>query len=453
MKSSLRRLAAVTAWMAVAAVLPIAPMPPANGEDTTTKATTPPPERSSCLWVHTFTADDTDDNYAFPDSGAMYWASSFTIPDGAMLDLDGEFAHARYQSFNSYNVADNAPVDALNDVRTQPDPGSHNPFRPGALRVGNADRSYTVHVSPAQVPTSDRATNTLYAGVPDQSSQLLLYRVYLPDEGRDITGGVGLPQPRLTLADGQVLTGADACSALQASTEKPAVAMFPLSTYLALRDQPGKPATFPAKEDPLWMSFYNIQFGVQCTYFDLCTGNPPLVQSQYANIDNKYVSTQVSRGFGAVLTLRGKLPVTPRTLDRQPIMTRNVDMRYWSLCTNESMATTRVEDCVYDEQVVTDKLGYYTIVVSRPEDRPTTATARCGVTWLAWPERGDGTGHLDDNLLLMRNMLPSPGFDHAVQNTRVPGDEKAVMGEYLPASTYSDTADFIAPVKSRACGR
>ena len=33
----------------------------------------------------------------------------------------------------------------------------------------------------------------------------LLYRIYLPDNGRDLTGGVGLPDPELHLADGQVL--------------------------------------------------------------------------------------------------------------------------------------------------------------------------------------------------------------------------------------------------------
>lgn len=397
-----------------------------------------------CLWVHTFTADDSDDNYAFPDSGAGYWAASFTIPEGAKLDLVGRFAHARYQSLNSYDVATNAPVDAINDVSTKPDRGSRNPYLPGAARTGTKHRKFTVHISPDQVPARGRATNTLYAGVAGQTSQVVLYRIYLPDNGRDITGGVGVPRPRLTLADGTVLTGAQACAALEASSDKPAVAVFPMETYLALRNQPDKPETFPALEDPRWMAYYNLQFGVQCTYYGMCSGTPDRINQQYANIDNKYVSAQTSTGFGPVLTLRGKLPVTPRTLDGQRRMTKKVDMRYWSLCTNESMATTRVEDCVYDEDVVTNRKGRYTIVVTRAEDRPANARARCGVTWLEAPVRGDGAGHLGDNLLLMRNMLPSPRFTQAVQNTQVPGDEKAVMGPYLPRSTYSTTADFAA---------
>lgn len=441
MKLTFRR--AVAALGAAATILGTAAAMPASAAGGPV-GPAPRPGAGDCLWVHTFTADDSDDNYAFPDSGAHYWAATFTIPEGARLDLAGRFAHARYQSLNSYDIATNAPVDALNDVSTRPDPGARNPYLPGAARVGETGRAYTVHVSPEQAPAGGRADNTLYAGVPGQSAQLLLYRVYLPDRGRDITGGTGVPKPRLTLADGTVLTGARACAALRASTDKPAVAMFPMATYLALRNQPGKPATFPAHEEPQWLSYYNLQFNVQCIYYGLCTGTPARVNQQYANIDNKYVSAQTSTGFGEVLTLRGKLPVTPRTLHRQPRMAADVDMRYWSLCTNESMATTRVEDCVYDEDVVTDADGWYTIVVTRAEDRPANAVARCGVTWLEAPVRGDGAGNLGDDLLLMRNMLPSADFAHAVQNTRVPGDEKAVMGDYLPTSQYSTTAQFAA---------
>lgn len=439
-KLTIRRTAAALGAAAALALTTGAALP--SSADPVSAQPEPRPSGGDCLWVHTFTADDSDDNYAFPDSGAGYWAASFTVPEGARLDLVGRFAHARYQSLNSYDIATNAPVDALNDVSTQPDAGARNPYLPGASRVGETRRAYTVHVSTDEVPVEGRAANTLYAGVAGQSSQLLLYRVYLPDKGRDATGGTGVPQPRLTLADGRVLTGDRACAALSVTREKPAVAMFPMATYLALRNQPGKPVTFPARQDPQWLSYYNLQFNVQCTYFGLCTGTPARTNQQYANIDNKYVSAQTSTGFGPVLTLRGKLPVTPRTLHRQPRMTADVDMRYWSLCTNESMATTRVEDCVYDEDVITDDEGWYTIVISRAEDRPANATTRCGVNWVEAPVRGDGAGNLGDNLILVRNMLPSPGFKHAVQNTRVPGDERAVMGDYLPVSQYSTVEQF-----------
>ena len=36
----------------------------------------------------------------------------------------------------------------------------------------------------------------------------------------------------------------------------------------------------------------------------------------------------------------------------------------------------------------------------------------------------------------IRNMLPAPGFHHAIQDTRTPGDEHRVLGSYLPTATY-----------------
>ena len=82
--------------------------------------------------------------------------------------------------------------------------------------------------------------------------------------------------------------------------------------------------------------------------------------------------------------------------------------------------------CLYDSQVPTNKKGKYTIVTSLPGDRPSNAKTKCGVGYIPWPENGDGAGHLDDSVLIMRNMLPAsnfhhgdPGHDHA-RATRPP---------------------------------
>ncbi|MGW5224699.1 hypothetical protein ACWEP5_07080 [Nocardia niigatensis] len=76
--------------------------------------------------------------------------------------------------------------------------------------------------------------------------------LYLPDRDRDSTGGVGLPEPELRIPDGQVLTGQQLCAKVDAATTTPAVAKLPMDKYSALRDQPGKPATFPAAQSPVW---------------------------------------------------------------------------------------------------------------------------------------------------------------------------------------------------------
>lgn len=402
-------------------------------------------ETSTCFWFGpTFSATNPELNYAFPDTGALYWAAQFDIPEGAELTIKGDFAHARYQSLNSYNVTNNTPTAALNDVSTVPDQGSRNPYLPGANRDGAESRSYRATVLDEVPPTEGAAPNTLYAGVPGQERTTLIYRLYLPDHGRDITGGVGLPTPELSLASGEVLTGESLCSAVEAASTTPKVDVLAMDKYLSLRDQPGKPATFPAEQEPVWRAYYNTQFGLGCSYLGKCEGTPARVGGQYSNIDNNYVNAYVSRGFGQVLTLTGTLPSTPRTLDGAQRTDENVDMRYWSMCTNESIATTRVTGCLFDEEIPVDAAHRYTIVASLPADRPANATEACGIAWLPLPADGDGAGHTEDGYLILRNMLPSNTFGHSVQDTKVPGDERAVMGEYLPEGKYSSKSEFEA---------
>ena len=398
---------------------------------------------STCFWSVPINPERADPqlNYAFPDTAAIYWAAQFTIPENAELVIRGQYAHARYQSLNSYNAATAMPTAVLNDISTAPDAGSRNTYLPGADRSNESARSYTASVLNEASPAEPKP-NTLYAGVPGQDRISLLYRIYLPDTGRDLTGGVGLPEPELHLPGGQVLRGQDLCSAVGADNGILKPASLPLDTYKALRDQPGKPATFPSEQAPVWRAYYSAEFTLGCTYLGKCDGTPQRVGGQYSNIDNSYVTAEVNRGFGEVLVLRGELPRTPKTTGGAKNLDSAVDMRFWSMCSNESLATTKVATCLFDEQMATDADGRYTIVASLPEDRPANATKECGVSWLSLSPAGDGAGHPDDSLLIMRNMLPAKDFSHAAHDTKTPGDEKAVMGEYLPDGQYTSKLAF-----------
>jgi hypothetical protein len=396
---------------------------------------------SSCFWIGPYTSRRGPEfNSAFPDIGATYWTARYTMPAGATLRLRGSFAHARYQSFHSYGAA--RPVDSINDLETAPDPGSTNPFQPGADRTSK-QRAYTVSVSndPPPSEAASRVQNTLYAGVVGRSDKELIYRVYVPDKGRDYSGGVGLPEPELTLSDGTVLRGDELCGVVGSTDNRLETSKLPLETYLSLRDQPGKPPTFPALNPPRFGAFYNTAFTINCVFLGVCEPNPVRSGGQYSNRDVSYVGTFLNRQFGPVLVLRGKLPTTPQTYDREKRMGEG-QLRYWSICQNESFATTAGAGCLYDEQVPIDEDRRYTIVTSLAGDRPANARERCGVGFVPWPANGDGSGHLDDALLLIRNMLPSPTFHQAVQDTKVPGDEAQVMGPYLPTATYMSTAEF-----------
>lgn len=410
-------------------------------------ASSPKIAQTTCFWTSRVASKfDTApaNNYAFPDSGAVYWSAKVTMPPGSKIVFEGQFPHARYESLNSYRGSDNSPTDALNDVSTKPDRGSTNPFLPGARR-DRAKRSYTVTMLNEPAPTSGRAQNTLYAGVAGQTVQQIIYRVYEPDsfERSELTGGVGLPVPELHLADGSVQTDATACRTLQAQSGPLGITTVTESVYKSLREQPGKPTTFPAELKPNFRASYNPTWAGQCWYRGACSGNPVRAGGQYNNIDNNYVAAFVNRGFkpGPVLVLKGRLPTTPLTGPGVKTMGTG-ELRYWSICQNESLFTTKGAGCVYDSQIPVDKRGNYTVVTSTRGDRPSNATIKCGVAYVPWPKRGDGAGHLNDGLLLVRNMLPAASFRRAVQNTQTPGDEARVMGPYLPQGTYTTKRAF-----------
>ncbi|MBA4367642.1 MAG: hypothetical protein C0403_08385 [Desulfobacterium sp.] len=404
-----------------------------------------------------------DLNVAYPDTGAVYWSSKITIPAGAELELVGKYAHARYMSINSYNLVTGAPTDALADVQIVPDEGSENPFMPGAKRATDRNRNFTITILnelPPEDP-SQRMPNTLYAKAGDDGTLVLAWRIYVTDKNRDITGGVGLPEPHVILASGEVLDTTASYAALSIDNSPlPATTMGPMRYYslregLVLKSFGWPypiPATFPSSNPPVFKKVFNVTESVSCTFINQflgkCNPAPAYQVGQYANLDNQYMSTNVNRGYGELLVIRGKAPVTPATYQRVPYMQDGVDMRYWSITVNESMATTKVVTGTYDEQTPLDDNGYYTIVVSRPEDRPANSHERNGVKWMEWSPNGDGAvypvNHPNDATIIFRNMLPSPDFGHAIQDVEFPGQEAEVLGPYMPVCQYMSVEEFEA---------
>ncbi len=242
--------------------------------------------QSSCFWTSEIASKfftDPAHNYAFPDSGAVYWTAQITMPAGSRVIVKGRFPHGRYESLNSYNAATHAPTDAIHDISTNPDLGSTNPFRAGANR-NTPQRSYAITIV-NRPPSATQTRNTLYAGVAGQSSQILMYRVYEPDSftsPAELTGGVGLPAISLRLANGTVQTGAAACATLHAKTGPLPLTTLTKAQYQSYRDQPSKPATFPAAPKPLFRTFYNIQYALSCWYDNVCPSNPARTGGQYS---------------------------------------------------------------------------------------------------------------------------------------------------------------------------
>jgi hypothetical protein len=365
--------------------------------------------------------DHTTTNVLALDTNAVYWASGYAAVPGSRIRIEGDYPYARYISWNVYDAL-GRPIDALSDVQLEPDPGSSNPFLPGADRFA-LPRRYTAWIEFGPRP-ADPAPNTLYTG--DSPAGQFWYRVYVPDARRDAKGGV--PLPKVTLHG--PAPGVDACRETQAP-------YLPTPGAPALPDPTDDGDGYPGRNPPNWRLFENLCGSAVDILLDNEDGEAFHPQARercgdgpgfFANRDIAYIFTGTSRGFGELLVLNGRAPTFADTRAGPATMPAGRQLRYFSLCQYEP-ATQRVIDCASDDRVPVGPDGRYTVVVSTAEQRPANAGRECGVGWIAWGPQPQG-------LLIYRHMLADPSFAEAIQNVPAPGAERAVMGEYYPEGEY-----------------
>ena len=415
----------------------------------------------ACFWGVSYTQETR--NIIWPDSHTDYPVSIDTIPAGGRLVLHGQFPHARFFSLTTSSTL-GVIRGHLYDVGIRPDPGSTNPFLPGANRHAT-HRSYTVTVVDQPDPgPGHEQPNVLYGGLagqaPGAGPLLIVERVYLPDRGRDFSGGVGEPAASYVAANGTVSTGQSACTAL--STKAGAFnlldvnkILFPLAKMnglLALSSSPEHPAVKQA----VWFKYFTPSWLLAPFYAGTSQASQisslPLTGTGLgANPANGYVFTWLDRTFGPdhnghnIAVLTGKLPTTPATYAGEARMQNGTQLRYWSICNNEGLTSGKTTGpCLADEEVPINAQRQFTIVVSLPQDRPRNATEKCGVGWMNWGTTGDGYTRPRSTLVIMRNLTTTahPAFAQAVQNVATPASIEHTMGAYLPTVSYTDARQF-----------
>ena len=311
-------------------------------------------------------------------------------------------------------------------------------------------RNYTLSVVHGLRPAK-RARNTIYTGYTDPAIRVgMSIRNYLPDRGLDGTGAAGLPKLTLTLADGTKLTGQSACDMLQ-PIEDVSTSTFPPESWKSLVAAASDPVNAPAPAQPKWERFWNAAYSVAGSFISdqdqRAKQFPPDDTGGFqSNPDTRYLIAPVSLKFGAVITVKGKMPMFPTTLPKsvgwEP---RKTQVRYWSACTGSSPVSGLGYDCVYDQQIPLRGDRRYTLVISLPKDKPKNATEKCGYKWLSF---GKGENYPDPaardyvDTLYMRFMAASTSFAQAPQRVKEPGTEPKVMGPYLPRSAYTSKAAF-----------
>jgi hypothetical protein len=150
--------------------------------------------------------------------------------------------------------------------------------------------------------------------------------------------------------------------------------------------------------------------------------------------------------------MQGKMPTFPDTYagqdGRGAATMPAAQTQYWSLVSCESVPSGQVVDGLTDFQIPLDGDRNYTIVVSRPEDRPKNATIENGVAWIKWSPRGEGLddprNRADFGMLLLRIMGNNPSWKERPDNIAKPRTGDAVMGPYFPQGYYTTKDEFEA---------
>ena len=380
--------------------------------------------------------------------------------------MRGRFPHARYFKIALYRFERNTFVaiggEDLAGWDIEPDPGSSNPFGVEADRTVE-NRNYTAHVVTEDPPANpaDRAKNTLYAGREERTIQIV-FRIYVSDEGFD---GVGLgtsdsptaPEPLVTyeakLADGTRLSAEEVVERFGQPLGSAPPPMGADAWYALINsknnDPALDPATAPAREHSPWELFWGMRYTLVGAFMPPEERAEIQLQTEMeggGDPTTAYMVTFTSRKFGTVYVFRGKMPTFPDTYGGTRIMPDG-QVKYWSVNTMASAPSGELWDGVFDMMVPLDEDGYYTIVVSRPEDRPKNATRKNGVAWIDW---GPGEG-LDDprdrkdwGMLLIRFMVCHEDWEGSPCNVKTPGTEAEVMGPYYPRGYYTTKAEFEA---------
>jgi len=209
------------------------------------------------------------------------------------------------------------------------------------------------------------------------------------------------------------------------------------------------PASAPARTDSQFELFRGMKRALEGPFMTPeQEAQIPLAKEMEGGGDptTAYMYVYLSRKFGPVYVFRGKMPTFPNTYENAKTMTDG-QVQYWSVATMATATSGNLWDGIFDMQAPLDKDGYYTIVVSLPEDRPKNAINKNGVAWINWGP-GEGLGDPRDRkdwgMLLMRFMVCQPDWENSPQKATKPGMEPAVMGPYYPRGYYTTKAKFEA---------
>lgn len=452
----------------------------------------------------------------FPDPNATYLVvfNAF-VPFGHQIVIEGDFPYARFFSAQftppfhgtAYRYGNYGGIGEVGylDTDIEPLPGSINPFRPGTNRL-STNRSYRIRFESAlgfphmlnegYEPPDYRIKDSICfgsgiqchgpwglddkfghgRGIWDMGEIWLRY--YGIDHGRGALGGVELPRIHYETPEGDRYFIVCDLDTIAKST----------NGTMAMRDSEGKRKPDYRLHGPYigWNKQYDIfqiisqglgmaldktepnhkkyirdlQLGVTGRGGDQ---EAPNFYEPHATgcLYSKYLLTGMSVAKDHVFVLTGTLPGFPDTRYGASTLD-SAQCRYWSITGYDSdfpfaKIPGLAVSSVMDDEVITDENGRYIIVYSRPEDRPSNATAENGVTWVNWSTTGIQSLTLrwfdigpewtmplapnEENLPWRKASFTGSAYDPKLIGTN---SHEGLMGTYLPKRHYLSVSTFEA---------
>lgn len=365
------------------------------------------------------------DTYFFlGDQNANYYIFPYEVDPEIEIVIKGQYPYARYFSFNVSGEINQFVASAVGR-NIIPDPGSKNPFLPGA-NWDAKNRNYTLKIRFTDPPKGSNrfvpgaGNNIIYAktlenGAPNIRGFIIL-RIYVPSLGYDKTGGVGLPS----------------------------------ITYYSTKQGKRYPNNSRVKKQELNRKNKNGQNQMYFdSYFNLNTTNtrnknkidcshscdltwrrfePEFAQPEGNTVYT--ISNRIDRDPCKLLFIRWKAPKFPDTYHNIGI-SGNEDMQYWSMSFITPIGFLGLYT-ISDYQTIIDKKGYVNLVISFGAPRPSDITPENGFTWV-------DASHLPlvPLYLFYRNNQISRNFPYTAED--VPKNEivtREDMKKYYPCGKY-----------------
>lgn len=178
---------------------------------------------------------------------------------------------------------------------------------------------------------------------------------------------------------------------------------------------------------------------------------PPNNDGGFAsNPDTKYMFLSLSLDFGEILVLRGKMPTHQTTWDDENKIQMDTQVQYFSISIGGSPPSGEGWNTTCDEQFALDESGYFTLVISRPWNRPSNAIVEEGANWM---DLGGAEGYYTYSRnwvsnLYIRYQNTNPDWKNSPSMIPIPTiqnpipQDPIVMGPYYPIGTYMSKENF-----------